>query len=124
LCNEKGCALNELGLLPERVAEVAKLIDASKVAPSAVGPIFDKLMEEDAPAEDIARSLGLIQQSDTAAIDAAIDAVIAKNPPALADFKAGKQQALGALVGMVMKSGKGLNPKMVAERLKARLAGD
>ncbi|MGB7157559.1 MAG: Asp-tRNA(Asn)/Glu-tRNA(Gln) amidotransferase subunit GatB [Tepidisphaeraceae bacterium] len=122
LCNEKGCSLNELGLLPERVAEIAKLIDASKVAPSAVGAIFDKLMEEDAPAEEIAKSLGLIQQSDTGAIDAAIDAVIEKNPPALADFKAGKQQALGALVGMVMKSGKGLNPKLVQERLREKLS--
>ena len=122
LCNEKGCTLNELGILPERVAEIAKLIDASKVAPSAVGAIFDKLMEEDAPAEDVAKSLGLIQQSDTGAIDAAIDAVIAKNPPALADFKAGRQQALSALVGMVMKSGKGLNPKLVQERLREKLS--
>ena len=122
LCNEKGCTLNELGILPERVAEIAKLIDASKVAPSAVGAIFDKLMEEDAPAEDVAKSLGLIQQSDTAAIDAAIDEVIAKNPPALADFKAGKQAAMGALVGMVMKSGKGLNPKLVQERLREKLS--
>jgi aspartyl-tRNA(Asn)/glutamyl-tRNA(Gln) amidotransferase subunit B len=122
LCNEKGCVLNELGILPERVAEIAKLIDAAKVAPSAVGPIFDKLMEEDAPAEGVARSLGLIQQSDTGAIDAAIDAMIAQNPPALADFKAGRQQAMGALVGMVMKSAKGLNPKLVQERLRAKLS--
>ena len=63
----------------------------------------------------------MIQQSDAGAIDAAIDAVIAKNPPPLADFKAGKQQALGALVGMVMKSGKGLNPKLVQERLREKL---
>jgi aspartyl-tRNA(Asn)/glutamyl-tRNA(Gln) amidotransferase subunit B len=121
LCNEKACALNELGILPERVGEIAKLIDASKLAPSSAGPVFDKLMEEDAPAEEIAKSLGLIQTSDTGAIDAAIDELIAKNPPALADFKAGKQAAMGALVGMIMKSGKGLNPKIVQERLRERL---
>ena len=121
LCNEKGCTLSELGILPERVAEIARLIDASKVAASAVGPIFEKLMEEDAPAEDVAKSLGLIQQSDTAAIDAAIDAVLARNPPPLADYRAGKQAAMGALVGMVMKSGKGLNPKLVQERLREKL---
>jgi aspartyl-tRNA(Asn)/glutamyl-tRNA(Gln) amidotransferase subunit B len=122
LCNEKGCTLSELGILPERVAEIARLIDESKVAPSAVGAIFEKLMEEDAPAEDVAKSLGLIQQSDTAAIDAAIDAVIAQNPPALVDFRGGKQAAMGALVGMVMKGGKGLNPKMVQERLREKLS--
>ncbi|HYO10868.1 MAG TPA: Asp-tRNA(Asn)/Glu-tRNA(Gln) amidotransferase subunit GatB [Tepidisphaeraceae bacterium] len=121
LCNEKACALNELGILPERVAEIAGLIDQNKVAPSSVGPIFDKLMEEDAPAEEIAKSLNLIQTSDTGAIDAAIEALIARNPPPLADFRAGKQQAMGALVGMIMKSGMGLNPKMVQERLRQRL---
>jgi aspartyl-tRNA(Asn)/glutamyl-tRNA(Gln) amidotransferase subunit B len=122
LCNDRGCDLDELGILPERVAEIAKLIDANKLAASGVGPIFDKLMEEDAPAEEIAKSLNLIQTSDTGAIDSAIDAVLAQNPPALADFKAGKQQALGALVGMIMKSGKGLNPKLVQERLKQKLS--
>jgi aspartyl-tRNA(Asn)/glutamyl-tRNA(Gln) amidotransferase subunit B len=59
--------------------------------------------------------------SDTGAIDAAIDALIASNPRPLQDYKAGKQQAMGALVGMLMKSAKGLNPKVVQERLKARL---
>ena len=121
LCNEKACTLDALGISPGRVAEIAKLIDASKLAPSAAGPLFDKLLEGDAPAEVIAKSLGLIQSSDSGAIDAAIDELIAKNPPALADFKAGKQAAMGALVGMVMKSGKGLNPKMVQERLRERL---
>jgi aspartyl-tRNA(Asn)/glutamyl-tRNA(Gln) amidotransferase subunit B len=121
LCNERACALSDLGILPERIAEIAHLIDANQLAPSSAGSIFDKLMEEDAPAEQIAKSLNLIQVSDTAPIDAAIDALITSNPPALADFKSGKQAALGALVGMIMKRGKGLNPKMVQERLRERL---
>src|SRR5439155_7111000 len=79
LCNEKACALNDLGILPERVAEIAKLIDDDKLAPSSAGPVFDKLMEEDAPAEQIAKSLNLVQTSDTGTIDAAIDDLIAKN---------------------------------------------
>ena len=122
LCNERACSLSELGILPERVAEIAKLVDDNKLAPSSAGAVFDKLIEEDAPAEQIAKSLNLIQSSDTSAIDAAIDDLIAKNPPPLQDFRAGKQAALGALVGMIMKGGKGLNPKMVQERLKQRLS--
>ncbi len=122
LCNERACALSDLGILPQRVAEIAKLIDANQLAPSSAGGVFDKLMEEDAPAEQIARSLGLIQTSDTGAIDAAIDELIAKNPPPLVDFRAGKQAAMGALVGMIMKSGKGLNPKIVQERLRQKLS--
>jgi aspartyl-tRNA(Asn)/glutamyl-tRNA(Gln) amidotransferase subunit B len=71
----------------------------------------------------VADELGLRQVSDTGPIDAAIDAMIATNPKPLADYKAGKASALGALVGMVMKQGKGLNPKLVQERLKAKLGG-
>ncbi len=122
LCNERACSLSELGILPERIAEIAKLIDDNKLAPSSAGAVFDKLMDEDAPAEQIAKSLNLIQSSDSSAIDAAIGDLIAKNPPPLQDFRAGKQAALGALVGMIMKSGKGLNPKLVQERLKQRLS--
>jgi aspartyl-tRNA(Asn)/glutamyl-tRNA(Gln) amidotransferase subunit B len=118
LCNEKACALSDLGILPERIAEIAKLIDTNTISASNAGPIFDKLMEEDAPAEALARSLGLIQVSDTGAIDSAIDAVIAENPKPLQEFRAGKAAAFGAIVGAVMKKGK---PKLVQERLKGKL---
>ena len=111
-------------LVWEAAASVSqKLIDADQVAPSSVGPIFDKLMEEDAPAEQIAKALNLIQTSDSGETDAAIDEVLAKNPPALQDYRAGKQAAMGALVGMIMKSRKGLNPRMVQERLRQKLSG-
>ena len=53
---------------------------------------------------------------------AEIDALIARNPQALQDFKAGKQAAMGALVGMIMKSTKGLNPKVVQERLRQKVS--
>ena len=83
--------------------------------------MFDKLVEGDAPAEEAAKGLGLIQSSDTGAIDAAVDALIAQNPKSLQDYKAGKQAAFGSLMGMVMKSAKGLNPKLVQERMRAKL---
>jgi Asp-tRNA(Asn)/Glu-tRNA(Gln) amidotransferase B subunit len=47
--------------------------------------------------------------------------VIAQNPKPLQDVRAGKMAAMGAVVGMIMKSGKGLNPKLVQERLRAKL---
>jgi len=121
LANEKAVALTEIGVSPTRFAEVAKLIDDNKISASIAGSIFDRLREKDAPAEAIAQELGLMQVSDTSAIDAAIDAVIAANPKPLQDYRAGKQTAMGALVGMVMKSGKGLNPKMVQEALRRKL---
>ncbi len=122
LANEKSRPLAQLGIRPQRFAEVAQLIDQNKVAASSVGAIFDRLLEKDESAEKLAVELGLMQSSDTGAIDAAIEALVAQNPRPLQDYKAGKQAALGALVGMVMKSVKGLNPKIVQERLKQRLS--
>jgi aspartyl-tRNA(Asn)/glutamyl-tRNA(Gln) amidotransferase subunit B len=121
LANEKGGALAQIGVPAGRFAEVAKLIDANTISVSSAGAIFDRLREKDGPAEAIAQELGLMQVSDSSAIDAAIDAVIAANPKPLQDYRAGKQTAMGALVGMVMKSGKGLNPKMVQEALRKKL---
>jgi aspartyl-tRNA(Asn)/glutamyl-tRNA(Gln) amidotransferase subunit B len=121
IANEKSVALKEIGIAPARFAEVAGLIDQNKISVSSAGTIFDKLREKDGSVEQLAEELGLTQVSDTSAIDAAIDAMIAANPKPLQDYRGGKHSALGALVGMVMKNGKGLNPKMVQEALKRKL---
>jgi aspartyl-tRNA(Asn)/glutamyl-tRNA(Gln) amidotransferase subunit B len=123
LANERSVPLGKLNLKPARLAEVAGLIDANKIAAAEpAGKVLERLLDHDAPAEQVATELGLIQSSDTGAVDAAIDALIAQNPKPLADYKAGKQAAMGALVGMVMKSGKGLSAKVVQERLRERLS--
>lgn len=123
LANERALPLAKLNIRPQRLAEVAALIDANKIAAAEpAGKVLERLLEHDAPAEQIASEMGLIQSSDTGPIDAAIDAMIAQNPKSLQDYRGGKQAALGALVGMIMKSGKGLNAKVVQERLRERLS--
>jgi aspartyl-tRNA(Asn)/glutamyl-tRNA(Gln) amidotransferase subunit B len=123
LANERSVPLGNLNLKPGRLAEVAALVDANKIAAAEpAGKVLERLLDHDAPAEQIATELGLIQSSDTGAIDAAIDAMIAQNPKPLQDYKGGKQAALGALVGMVMRNGQGLNAKVVQERLRERLS--
>ncbi len=122
IANERQCSIGQLRINPRRLAELAKLIDASKLAAAEpAGKVLERLLDQDAPAETVAADLGLLQSSDTGAVDAAIDALIAQNPRPLEDFKAGKQAAMGALVGMIMKSTRGLNPKVVQERLRSRL---
>jgi aspartyl-tRNA(Asn)/glutamyl-tRNA(Gln) amidotransferase subunit B len=123
LCNEAGSSLAALPVAPNRIAEIGRLAEAKKIAAGkeTAKAVIKRLLEKDSPAEDVARELGLIQSSDTGPIDAAIDALLAQNPKSLQDYKAGKQQALGALVGMVMKSSKGLSAAAVKERLVERL---
>jgi aspartyl-tRNA(Asn)/glutamyl-tRNA(Gln) amidotransferase subunit B len=125
LANENGTGTISLGVPAARVAEIAKLVADGKIAASkeTAKRIVKALAEKDSSAETAAGALGLLQTTDTGAVDTAIDAVLAQNPPALTDYRSGKQAAFGALVGMVMKSGKGLNPKMVQEGLRRRLNG-
>jgi aspartyl-tRNA(Asn)/glutamyl-tRNA(Gln) amidotransferase subunit B len=122
IANERALPLARLNIKPQRLAEVAALIDANKIAAAEpAGKVLERLLEQDAPAEQIATDMGLIQSSDTGPIDVAIDALIAQNPKSLQDYRGGKQAALGALVGMIMKSGKGFNAKIVQERLREKL---
>jgi aspartyl-tRNA(Asn)/glutamyl-tRNA(Gln) amidotransferase subunit B len=66
---------------------------------------------------------GLKQESDSGAIETAVDEVLAANADKVAEYKAGKEQLFGFFVGQTMKAmqGKG-NPKLVNERLRAKLA--
>ena len=121
LANKEAKPVYALGIAAARVGEVARLIDSNKISASNAAPLLEKLATQDESAETLATRLGLIQSSDTGPIDAAIEAMIASNPKPLQDYQAGKASAMGALVGMVMKNGKGLNPKLVQERLKAKL---
>ena len=122
VANERGRPVYDLGISGARLAEVAALLDQNLVAASSAPVLFKGLADApDDDAKQVAERLGLLQVSDTGAIDAAIDALIAQNPKSLQDVRAGKMAALGSLVGMIMKSGKGLNPKMVQERLRAKL---
>ncbi|MEM6313635.1 MAG: Asp-tRNA(Asn)/Glu-tRNA(Gln) amidotransferase subunit GatB [Planctomycetota bacterium] len=114
----------DLPLTPARVAEVGLLVQEGKVqASKETGrKILEALIENDRPADAAATDLGLIQSNDTGPVDEAIDKLIADNPQPLQDYRGGKQAAFGALVGMVMRNGKGLNPKLVQQRLREKLA--
>jgi aspartyl-tRNA(Asn)/glutamyl-tRNA(Gln) amidotransferase subunit B len=126
LANIKSKPVYDLGLTPAVFEEVAAMIDGDVISSSAATAIFDRLAETGGnSAAAVADELGLRQVSDTGPIDAAIDAILTdpKAAKSLADFRGGKTTAMGALMGMVMKSGKGFNPKLVQERLKAKLGG-
>jgi aspartyl-tRNA(Asn)/glutamyl-tRNA(Gln) amidotransferase subunit B len=116
-------------------------IDASPVSAEALGELLDLLADntisgriaKDVFAEmfatgkrpgAIVEEKGLRQVTDTGAIDAVIDAVIAKNQDKLAEYRSGKDKLFGFFVGQVMKeSGGKANPAMVNQALKAKLAG-
>ena len=78
--------------------------------------------EPEATIEQIIDKYGLVQITDTGAIEAMVDEVLANNAKAVEQFKAGNEKALNAIVGQVMKASKGkANPAQVQELVKAKL---
>jgi aspartyl-tRNA(Asn)/glutamyl-tRNA(Gln) amidotransferase subunit B len=121
--NDRNVPLPKLGIGPQRVAEIGQLVVSGKIPANkeSARKLLESLMTKDRPAEQAATDLGLLQSTDTGAIDVAIEQILVQDPKPLQDYRAGKQSAFGALVGMVMKNGKGLNAKMVQERLREKL---
>ncbi len=121
--NKLGKDLNTSPVTPEGGAELLALVASGTVSGSAAKLVLEKMLESgDAPGVIVARE-GLTQTSDTGAIEAAVDAVLAANADKVAEFKGGKEALFGFFVGQTMKAmqGKG-NPGLVNEVLKVKLA--
>ena len=86
--------------------------------------VFDAMWAGEGDADAIIEKRGLRQISDSGALEAIVDQVIAANPKSVEEFRAGKEKAFNALVGQAMKAtrGKG-NPAQINEILKKKLAG-
>jgi aspartyl-tRNA(Asn)/glutamyl-tRNA(Gln) amidotransferase subunit B len=109
---------------PERLVSLLQLVERGTISLKVAREIFPEVYSSGKTPEQIVQEKGLIQVSDEGALDKTIDDVLAKNPTQVAQFKDGKQQVLGFLVGQVMKaSGGKANPGKVNELLKKRFAG-
>ncbi len=110
-------------IAPLQLQGLVKLIDEGVISGKIAKEVFDAMLETGADASAIVEEKGLKQMSDTGELEAIIRAVIEKNPQILADFRAGKEKALGAFVGGVMKETRGkANPALVNELLRKVLA--
>lgn len=121
-------ALNEAGLSiensPVTAASLGRLLDllADQTLSSRLAKdVFEIMFATGGDPEAIVAERGLKQVTDTGAIDAAIDAVMAANPDKVAEVKAGKDKLLGWFVGQVMKSTGGkANPQMLNDALRQK----
>ncbi|WP_293335789.1 Asp-tRNA(Asn)/Glu-tRNA(Gln) amidotransferase subunit GatB [Microcoleus sp. CAWBG58] len=121
LKNEK-LAIAEIPFQPQDLAELLGLIDAGTISGKIAKDILPELLANGGSPQKLVESKGLIQISDTGAIDRAIDAVLAANPKELEQYRAGKTKLLGFFVGKVMKeTGGRADPKLTNELLAAKL---
>ena len=125
--NERSMPVHELGITPEAVAGIALLRVDDRISAQGADHLFGALCE--APGEDplaAAERLGLLQVRDESALAAWVDQVLSNpaNAQAVADLRSGRQQAIGRLVGEVMKlSGGKADAKAVRERILAAVGG-
>ncbi|MCC3465228.1 MAG: Asp-tRNA(Asn)/Glu-tRNA(Gln) amidotransferase subunit GatB [Microcoleus sp. PH2017_06_SFM_O_A] len=121
LKNEK-LAIAQIPFQPQDLAELLGLIDAGTISGKIAKDILPELLANGGSPQKLVESKGLIQISDTGAIDRAIDAVLAANPKELEQYRAGKTKLLGFFVGKVMKeTGGRADPKLTNELLAAKL---
>jgi aspartyl-tRNA(Asn)/glutamyl-tRNA(Gln) amidotransferase subunit B len=121
---ERGADITASPVSPARLAGLLERIADNTISGKAAKDVLDAMMESDDDADAIIEAKGLKQVSDTGAIDAIINEVMAANPDQVAAYRGGKEKLLGFFVGQVMKASRGkANPGLVNQRLKELLKG-
>jgi aspartyl-tRNA(Asn)/glutamyl-tRNA(Gln) amidotransferase subunit B len=106
----------------DALAGLIALVDQGRISNSVAKDVFERMYESGRTAEDLVRAEGLAQIDDRGALLAAIRGVLERHADAVEQYRAGKSNALGFLVGQVMKTTGGkANPRLVNELLKAEL---
>ena len=117
-----GRTIHDCPIPPDALDELVNLIDSGKISSKQGKEVFAEMFASGRPAAAIVREKGIEQLSDTGAIEALCDQVIAANPKPAADFRAGNAASLNFLKGQVMKLSKGkANPQLAGEILEQKL---
>lgn len=120
--NKQGLEIGASPLEPTRLASLLERIADGTISGKIAKQVFDIMWSEGQDADEIIEAKGLKQITDTSAIEAMVDEIIAGSPKQVEQYLAGKQKLFGYFVGQVMKRSKGkANPKQVNEILRSRL---
>jgi aspartyl-tRNA(Asn)/glutamyl-tRNA(Gln) amidotransferase subunit B len=120
--NKAGLEIEQSPVQPERLAGLIQRIADDTISGKIAKQVFEALWETGESADEIIEQQGLKQITDTGAIEAIIDQIIAANPDQVAGYKAGKDKLFGFFVGQAMKATQGkANPAQLNELLKKKL---
>lgn len=122
LLNEAGQELADSKITPVRLADMIRLIDDGTISGKQAKELIAAMFETGDDPSKIVEERGLKQVTDTGAIEAFVDEVIAENPDAVAKIREGKEGTIGFLVGQVMKKSRGqANPGVVNDLLRQKI---
>ena len=122
ILKEKNMDPEDITFSPKSLARIIELADEGAINSNVAKEIFEKIFDEDIDPDKYIEENGLKQVNDEGALKATVEKVIADNPQSVADYRAGKEKAIGFLVGQTMKAMQGkANPGMVNKLLKELL---
>ncbi len=111
-----------ISISPKSLVELLTTISEGKINNNAGKKVLREMFETGSNPREVIEKLGLVQISDSGEIEKIVDEVLAENPQSIEDYKAGKDRAIGFLVGQVMKKSKGkANPGVVNSLLLEKL---
>ena len=123
ILNENEMEPSEIPFNANYLGKLVILIDEGTISSSIGKKVLEELFESPRDPEDIVKEKGWIQISDEGAIKEVVMKILEANPKSIEDYKAGKDRALGFLVGQAMKETKGkANPQMLNQMFKEELA--
>jgi aspartyl-tRNA(Asn)/glutamyl-tRNA(Gln) amidotransferase subunit B len=121
--NASAKSIVESTLSPEKLVTVIELLHNGDITRNGATQLIEKLLEESTDVSTLVESMGLRTMNDNDALSKFVDEAIAENPNAVADYKAGKMNAIGFLMGQVMrKTGGSAKPADVQSLLKDKLS--
>lgn len=122
IIKEQGLDYKAIPVSPEDLAKLIALVQNGRISGSAGKKILQKMFETKEPPEKLVAKMGLGQINDESALKTLIEDTIKENSKSVGDYKSGKQQVVGFLIGQIMKkSGGKANPQLVSRILKDTL---
>jgi len=123
--NDSGLTINASPVTPARLTDLLKLIEAGTISGKIAKTVFDAMWASGADPAHIVEEQGLVQVSDSGAIELIVAEVLAANAAQVEQYRGGNEKVFGFFVGQVMKASKGkANPALVNELLKSKLSGE
>jgi len=117
--NSNNLEFSEVKMTGQGLGEMIGLIEKGTISTKIAKTVFKEMLESGKLPQQIVEEKGLVQISDEGAIKSIVEQVVAANPQSVEDYKAGKQKAIGFLVGQVMKESRGkANPAIVNKLLE------
>jgi aspartyl-tRNA(Asn)/glutamyl-tRNA(Gln) amidotransferase subunit B len=122
---ETGGSIADVPVSPQLLSGLVARIADNTISGKIAKTVFEKMWQSGQSADQIIKAEGLIQVTDTGAIEDLVDEVIAANPDQVAEYLGGKDKLISFFVGKVMQASQGkANPGMVNQLLKKKLTGN